>query len=278
MELKKPLPNNRTFDQIYNHFLVEKSLADQLRAANREERKKIYSSMYDELFSKVPDHPRLTKRDDKIITRNLNTTKFKILKSFIKPNMVFAEFGPGDCKFSLKMTQYLKFVYGIDISDQRDPNDKIPENFKLIIYNGYDITDDLNNNIDLVFSDQLIEHFHPEDTKDHFKLVLKILKPGGKYIFKTPHALSGPKDISQYFSDEPLGFHLKEWMYKEIRDLLKSIGYADIQFYWTAKGYKIRLPKFYFVLYENFFKLFSKKYTRSISKIAIPSLMCIAVK
>ncbi len=61
MELRKPLPSNRSYSQVLNHYHVEKSLASQLKNANRESRKHIYRSMHDELFSKVPDHPRLVK-------------------------------------------------------------------------------------------------------------------------------------------------------------------------------------------------------------------------
>ena len=57
MKIRKPLPSNRSYDQVLNHYLIEKALATKLKAADRESRKKIYSSMYNELFSKVPDHP-----------------------------------------------------------------------------------------------------------------------------------------------------------------------------------------------------------------------------
>jgi len=33
---------------------------------------------------------------------------------------------------------------------------------------------------DVVLSDQVIEHIHPEDTQDHFRGVYEILKPNGK--------------------------------------------------------------------------------------------------
>lgn len=278
MKLKRPLPPNRTLEQIKNHYFVEKALADNLKKANREDRKKIYATMYDELFSKVPDHSRLTKGKDDTVTKRLNKTKYGIIKRFVNTATVFAEFGSGDCRFATKMANHVNTVYAIDISDQRNPEYNFPKNFKLIVYDGYQIEDITDNAIDIIFSDQLIEHLHPEDTKNHFELALRILKPGGKYIFKTPHALLGPRDISQYFSDEPEGFHLKEWLYGEINTLLKETGYSKIYFYWTAKGYRLRLPKLYFFTYEHFFSLFPKRYIRLITKFTVPSLMCIAVK
>ncbi len=278
MKLKKKLPVNRSFDQVKNHYLVEKSLADKLKSADRNERRIIYSTMYEELFSKVPDHPRLLIRDDDKITAKVNKTKFGIVKDFINSSTVFAEFGPGDCRFALKIADIVNKVYAIDISDQRNSEDKFPNNFELVIYDGYDTDKILDESIDVLFSDQLIEHFHPDDTENHFLLAHKLLKYGGIYIFKTPHALLGPLDVSQYFCDEAEGFHLKEWQFREISHVLKKIGYSRIKFFWTAKGYKLRLPNLYFYLYENIMGLFPKRYTRKISKFAIPSLMCIAKK
>jgi len=54
----------RSLEQLRNHFEVEKGLADQLRAATREERTLLFRTMYDTLFSKVPDHPRLERQHD----------------------------------------------------------------------------------------------------------------------------------------------------------------------------------------------------------------------
>ena len=58
-KLRKKLPEGRTLKQIQNHYIVEKALAQKLKQSTRGERTKLYSIMYDELFSKVPDHPRL---------------------------------------------------------------------------------------------------------------------------------------------------------------------------------------------------------------------------
>ena len=40
MELKLPLPPNRTYEQIRNHYEVEKAIVERLKSANREEQKK----------------------------------------------------------------------------------------------------------------------------------------------------------------------------------------------------------------------------------------------
>jgi hypothetical protein len=60
----------------------------------------------------------------------------------------------------------------------------------------------------------------------HLEMAFEALKPGGCYIFDTPHAFSGPHDISRLFSPTPQGFHLKEWTYREMFAALKAVGFS----------------------------------------------------
>ncbi len=278
MKLKKQLTDNRSYEQLLNHYLVEKSLADKLKKANREERKHIHETMYGELFSKVPDHPRLTRRGSEQLTITANKDKFSLIKNHINKSTIFVEFAPGDCRFSYKVANDVDLVYGIDISNQQDQNGEVPENFKFIGYDGYQLNDLESNSIDVVFSDQLIEHIHPEDTKLHFELAHRILKKGGKYIFRAPHPMSGPHDVSAFFCDEAEGFHLKEWTYKEMGGLLKNAQYSKFQTIWSKAGIIIKLPNFYFTITENILSLFPKRYTKKAAKYLIPSLYGIAIK
>jgi SAM-dependent methyltransferase len=278
MKLTKPLPPGRSFEQVTNHYLVEKSIAERLKKSTRAERKVLYASMYDELFRKVPDHPRLTQRQSAQLTASANVSKFSIVRKFLNESVIFAEFAPGDCRFAFEVATQVKSVYGIDISDQRNPTDIVPDNFKLIVYDGYYLDKIENNSIDIVFSDQLIEHIHPEDTKLHFELVHRILKVGGKYIFRTPHFLTGPHDVSQYFSYEPDCFHLKEWTYTEIKRVLLDVGYSKFHTHWSAKGINLRMPFSYFALCELVVGQIPKRYIRSATKYLIPHLCGVAIK
>ena len=281
MKLKRSLPPNRSFEQIKNHYLVEKSIAKRLKESSRKERKLIYATMYEELFSKVPDHPRLTQRKSEQLTANANKDKFSLVSRFLDKSDVFAEFAPGDCRFAIEVAKHVKYAYGIDISDQRNPTDSVPDNFKLIVYDGYNLNEIESNSIDIIFSDQLIEHFHPEDTKLHFELAHRILKVGGKYVFRTPHSLTGPHDVSQYFSDEPECFHLKEWTYIEIKTMLMDLKYSDFCTHWRAKGIDLRMPYNYFAMCEQVLGLIPKRYRyiiRVAAKYLIPSLYGVAIK
>lgn len=241
LETYLPIPPGRTYQSVLHHFEVERAIARRLMAADREGRKRIYGTMYDELFAEVPDHPRLTRRKDEQATEKMNRRKMKLAQPFVRRDRSFLEFGAGDCRFSFAMCGLAGKVIAVDIADQIGPGVQRPSNFELVVYNGYDL-DLPENSVDTAFSDQLIEHLHPEDTEHHFRIVHRLLKPGGVYTFRTPHRLTGPHDVSRYFSERAEGFHLKEWTYGELADLLKNLGFRSLEAYWFGRDRLIRLP------------------------------------
>lgn len=282
LKLKRKLPKNRTFEQIKRHYEVEKSIAGKLKRAKREERKAIFSVMYDELFAKVTDHPRLSKRENEQKVRASNRQKLPLVKKYLSDFTVFLEFGSGGCHFASEVCKHVKQVYAVDISDQRGELFNAAPNFELIVYDGYNL-DMEDSSVDVVFSDQLIEHLFDGDVEDHFKLVKRILRDKGLYIFRSPHAFFGPQDISKYFSDEPEGFHLKEWTYSEIEKILKKLNFTSWQGLWRVnrkmiKKY-VKFPFCYFITVEAVLKHLSKKPQRIISRGFLPvKMVMIAVK
>lgn len=276
LKLKRPLPPGRSLKQVENHYKAEKSLAAELKQADREKRKEIYPVMYDKLFQQVPDHPRLQRRKSKRLTLESNRSKFNLVKKFVDKNTVFVEIAAGDCKFAKEMAKHVNYVYGVDISDQTGEDEKFPDNFKLITYDGYNLAME-DESVDVVFSDQLIEHLHSEDTKYHFQLVNRILKQNGLYVFRTPHEFSGPHDVSKYFSDKAEGFHLKEWTYGELVSLLKEINYAKFWCLTGIKSIRFKVPVLYLIFFENFLDLFSEHFKKAAFRCCMPSI-CMAAK
>jgi 2-polyprenyl-3-methyl-5-hydroxy-6-metoxy-1,4-benzoquinol methylase len=79
---------------------------------------------------------------------------------------------------------------------------------------------------DIVISNEVLEHLHPDDMEAHLCGSHQILKPGGRYIFDTPHRFTGPYDVSRVFKcDKPLGMHLKEYTYREFVTVLQRVGF-----------------------------------------------------
>lgn len=275
--LLQAVPAGRTYESLLHHFEIERAIAKRLKAADREERKRIYSTMYDQLFAQVPDHPRLTRRADASLTDRINRTKTKLLQPFLRADAAFLEFGSGDCRFSFEMAKRFREVHAVDIADQIGADVKRPDNFTLTVYDGYELNLP-DSSIDIAFSDQLIEHLHPEDTAQHFELVRRLLKPGGVYLFRTPHRLTGPHDVSRYFAEEAKCFHLKEWTYSELSVLLKELGYSSTATYWFGKGLLFRLPLSVFRLVEKLFGGRSTRFRRKWLPFLLPGVVIAATK
>jgi SAM-dependent methyltransferase len=278
MKLRKPLPSGRTYSQVEHHYLVEKGLADGLKQSDREQRKRIYATMYDELFRQVPDHPRLTRRATEIDTQRVIRSNVTFIRRFLTPSTVLVEFAPGHCKFLMALAPRVKRVCGVDLSDQRDPNDDPPNNLELVIYDGYTVEGIAAGSADVAFSNQLIEHIHPDDIRLHFEQVRRLLKDGGRYVLCTPHALLGPHDVSQYFSDVPQGFHLKEWTYSELVPEIRAAGFSRVCAYWYVRQLAVQMPFLYFVACETMARRLQGQCVRRVLKYLVPSIWVVAIR
>src|SRR6185503_12322595 len=196
-------------EQIRRHYLVEKELAAQLRAATKEDRRQLYTSLYDELFRRVPDHPQISLKHQASSQRSLNH-RLTLLRRHLHPGVTYLEIGPGDCSLAIAVAKLVRKVYAVDVSNEITREVQLPDNFELVISDGSSIPAPPGS-VDVAYSDQVMEHLHPDDAMDQLRNVYESLAPGGLYICITPNRLSGPHDVSQYFEDVATGFHLKEY-------------------------------------------------------------------
>jgi SAM-dependent methyltransferase len=232
----------RTPERIRHHYEVEKELAARMRASTREERTELFKTLYTELFNRVEDHPRLTRRDTAEASRRNLEAQLRLLRPHFTetgPKPALVEFAPGDCRLAGAAAKSCAKVYGVDISDQRSPGEVFPENFELIVYDGYhlDLPDACAT---LAFSYQFLEHLHPDDVDPHFAMANRLLKPGGVYVFDSPHRFSGPHDVSVHFGETLDCFHFQEWTYRDMRKLLKRHGFSRTAIH--RKGRLFRNP------------------------------------
>ena len=267
----------RSPEQLRHHYDVEKALADVLRGAPRAERPGIYSRMYAELFAEVPDHPRLTRREDPVRTQLRIQRLLRLLERALDPSSVVVEFGAGDCRLAFAICERVRRVCAVDISNQIGSARALPPNFTHVTYDGYRL-DVPDASVDVVFSNDLIEHLHPEDVDLHFRTAHRILVPGGRYVFTTPHRFSGPHDVSRTFSEEPRGFHLKEWTFGELVEVLRETGYSTWKFYRFAKGIPVRHPTSVIRLLERWIAPTRPTLRRPLGRIFLPGIIVCATK
>ena len=234
---------DRTEAQIRQHYEVEVELADKLRNSTPDQRKKekLYTSVYDEMFSKVTDHPLLLRKVSKEKIAKSIAWQLQLLNRFIHKNSTFVEIGAGGCGLSFKLCEVVKKVYAVDVSNILSDSQSIPDNFELIISDGVRVELDTES-VDVVYSNQLMEHIHPDDATVQLADIFRILKPGGAYICITPNKVNGPWDISYYYDEFATAFHLKEYTNEELVALFKSIGFKTSKLYVGARGFYMRFP------------------------------------
>lgn len=231
----------RSAERLRLHYTVERRLADRLRAATTpEERRAIFATMYDELFRLVPDHPRLLAKQNLQAQRDHGIDwDMAQLKYFLRPGCVFLEIGAGDCELSRRVARQAERVYAVDICDQT--RERLPDNVSLVLSDGRDIAVP-EGSVDVAFSDQLMEHLHPDDAAAQLASIQRALKPGGVYVCITPNRLYGPSDISAYFDDVARGFHLREYTVSEVKRVLEQAGFSRVKAFVGARGYFLPCP------------------------------------
>ena len=269
--MNKSLRYKRTIEQIREQYAVEKELAERLRNARKGERRNLYSKLYDELYERIPHHPQLTRKDERESRKRSVAAQVKILSSFLTPEATFLELGPGDCLVSFEVAKRVRKVYAIDVSDEITKSFEQSPNFELILSDGSSI-DVPSESVDVAYSNQLMEHLHPEDAVDQVRGVYNALIPGGIYICITPHRFSGPHDISRYFDDVATGFHLKEYTHRELYDLLKKVGFKKIEIFCVVRDLFIKLPIYPSLFLELLLEPLSISVRRFLSKVFFSNL------
>jgi cyclopropane fatty-acyl-phospholipid synthase-like methyltransferase len=258
--VRKPKSENRSIYQLKEHYDIEKELALRLLKATKEERQKLYTSLYDELFERVKHHPMLTGKADPASQAKRNARQLKLLKKFINKDSRFLEIGPGDGSFSLEVAKHVKTVAAIDVSNKITSKITPPENLELLISDGSSIPLP-DNSINVAFSNNLFEHLHPDDAMDHLLHINRVLVKGGTYICMTLNRLNGPHDISKYFDKVAKGFHLKEYTNFELEKMFKTAGFSKTTILVGARGIAFSMPVFPVKMVEKML-------------ISLPSALC----
>lgn len=233
--------DDRSPERLLLHFEVERELADRLRHAPPERRLGLYREVYDELFARVPDHPQLTRRADPAERSRRIGRELSWLQPHLRRDMTYLELGPGDCAVAVEVARRVRRVYAVDVSEEITRRDDLPPNFRLVLSDGVSI-DVPAGGVDLAYSNQLIEHLHPDDVRAQLANLLRALAPGGRYLCVTPHAMSGPHDISGLYGDTPLGFHLVEYTWTSLRAELRAAGFREVTALVGLRGRVFRVP------------------------------------
>jgi SAM-dependent methyltransferase len=124
-------------------------------------------------------------------------------------------------------------VYAADVTDEVVGSVSLPPGVQFVLTDGFAI-DVPKGTVDVAFSDQVLEHLHPDDAAEQVQAIRSLLAPGGVYICITPNRLYGPHDVSQYFDPVATGLHLKEYTVSEVARLFRRCGFSEVSAYSTS--------------------------------------------
>lgn len=243
-------PVGRGNERLRAHYEIEKELAARLRSADKLQRRGLYTELYDELFRRVPDHVQLVTKESPQAAAHRVRLQLHLLQRFLRPTARFAEIGPGDCSLSYHVAGQVREVHGVDVSAEITKCATPPANFTLHISDGTSVPVPTGS-MDVIYSNQLMEHLHPEDALEQLQNVFRALAPGGLYVCVTPSRLNGPHDVSRYFDTVATGFHLREYTAAELVPLFTEVGFREMKVaVGGSSGYRL-LPTSLVVVFER---------------------------
>ncbi len=230
----------QTPDELREQYEFEKEKAAELRRASRDERHGLYARVYNEFYRRFPRHALIRKSSPETAAIAVEQ-QIRFLRPFLKPETAFLELGPGDCLLSFGVARHVRQVFAVDVSNEITAAASTPPNFHLLLNDGFGIPVEPAS-IDIAYSTDFMEHLHPDDAGEQLHNVFTALKPGGVYVCITPHQLSGPHDISQYFDTTATGLHLKEYSVKEISKLFRQTGFSNLMVRAGIRGLYANIP------------------------------------
>lgn len=249
--MAKPFKGDRrTEAQLREHYAIERELAATLRNASKQERRGFYSSVYDQLYRRVQHHPQLTRASSPALTARAVERQMRLIGPFLTRQSVFLELGPGDCTLASHVSTLVEQVYGVDVSAELSRGSPHPANFQLVLSDGCTVPVP-SGSVDVAYSNQLMEHLHPDDAVEQLANIYTALTPGGVYVCVTPNRLSGPHDVSRGFDPVATGLHLKEYTVREIHRVFLRAGFSRIRVCVGARGRYLKLSAVPVVLLEK---------------------------
>ena len=238
----------RSPEILRQQFEFEREQGERIKAADKNERRHLYETVYNELYRNFPDHCLVRLRHDEGRLRSKGREQYRMLEKFLRQDAVFLELGAGDCAASMEIAHHVAKVYAVEISDEMIGRQDMPGNLEMIMSDGSSIPLP-DQSVDVAYSRHLMEHLHVDDAWDQLQEIYRVLKPGGHYVLLTPNRINGPWDISRPFQYEPAGLHIKEYSYGDLKDILNRTGFRKLRAY--RRRLNLLLPLAPITLLEN---------------------------
>jgi 2-polyprenyl-3-methyl-5-hydroxy-6-metoxy-1,4-benzoquinol methylase len=234
---------------VLTHWELERQLTHDLLNTRPEERWETFERCYSQLYQTINWLNKLHGTS----TETLEMWRF-VLGA---PNQKVYEIGSGKGDLISYLAKYGFECRATEITRERGEKhvaEAIP-NLTWRVSDGVHLDQfEAQNSYDVVISDQVLEHMHPEDLKTHLESVHCILTEDGRYIFRTPHRFTGPYDVSRVLKfNEPQGMHLKEYTYQDLTAIVKQAGFDQVAYAFVPAKLRSRLSPEQIPQFQRFY-------------------------
>lgn len=261
--------DGREADRIIAHYTLERRLADEMRNSTKADREGgLYNRMYDELLGGLKDHPRKRAETEeaRASKQRYVERQARMILGEARPDDVFLEVGGGDCRVALLVAPHVAKSIVVDVSSALVPLAIEATNFAFVQTSGVDIPLP-SESVSFIYSNQVMEHLHPEDALEQLRELFRVLKPGGRYLCRTPHRVTGPHDVSRYFDDVARGTHMREYSYAELHQIFRSAGFSRMRILIAPRAHRaFALPQAIAEMLEKLCARVPRKYHTTICR------------
>jgi ubiquinone/menaquinone biosynthesis C-methylase UbiE len=270
----------RTADRLIAHYRLERRLADEMRQSTQEQREQgLYATLYDTLLNELADHPRKAAETEAARLRKrayVERQARMILKETSKDD-VFVDIGGGDCEVALLVAPHVARAMVVDVCDKLVPKVEA-ENFTFVKTTGVRVPLE-SESVSFLYSNQLMEHLHPQDALEQLRELHRVLKPGGRYLCRTPNRVTGPHDVSRYFDDIAHGTHMQEYTYGQLARKFRAAGFDRIRILVAPRSHRLfSMPLMLALFLEQAFARVPRRFhTRICRSRVVRSLMGITL-
>jgi SAM-dependent methyltransferase len=204
-------------------FQFERELRARILLSPAAARQAVISQAYGELFERFPDHAVFLNTAER--RREMGRLAAGMIAPLARPGWRVLEIGCGRGDALEALAHAGLTCVGIEPS--RHMIDVCGErSLVTVVYGTADRLEFPPESFDLLFSQQVLEHLHPDDVPVHFREAWRVLRPGGVLAIETPNRRTGPQDISRGFTRTAEGLHLKEWSFRELIREYRNAGFV----------------------------------------------------
>lgn len=213
-------------DRKRAQFEFERQLRQRILDSPREHRAAVTTEAYGELFSEFGDHSALSLSEDD--RRRVGRHSAGMIAPLIGKSCRILEVGCGCGDVLRELASRGHTCVGTEASALMV--EIAGQSSEVTILHGLaGRLEFADGSFDVVFSQQVLEHLHPDDVPIHFEEAFRVLRPGGIMAVETPNKKAGPQDISRGFTRVAEGLHLKEWTLGELSAVFRTTGFTNVR-------------------------------------------------